>query len=131
MAPPLMYSTAPATALCRLQPGHRHRTPISVTAVALLLVSVAVAGCGGARSALAVEPPFPQQALIAELQEFQLDLGIERTGNFQRFSDAQDAIYRCYFTGQLELPASYEALQLVEPDEPVCPVDETTYDLFF
>jgi len=100
-------------------------------AVPLLLASVALAGCGGARSAPAVEPPFPRQALIDELQEFQQDLGIDRTGNFQRFSDAQDSVYRCYFTGQLELPASYDALQLIEPDEPVCPVDETTYDLFF
>lgn len=103
----------------------------SAAAVPLLLASVALAGCGGARSAPAVEPPFPRQGLITELQEFQQDLGIERTGNFQRFSDAQDSVYRCYFTGQLELPASYEALQLVEPDEPICPVDETTYDLFF
>jgi len=94
-------------------------------------VSVGVAACGSGRSAPAVEPVSPRQAIVAELQAFQEGLGIERTGNFQRFSDAQDAVYRCYFTGQLELPASYEALQLVEPDEPSCPVDETMYDLFF
>lgn len=109
----------------------RQRSAIAAPAVALLLVSAGVAACGSARSAPTVEPVPPRQAVIAELQAFQEDLGIERTGNFQRFSDAQDAVYRCYFTGQLELPASYEALQLVEPDEPVCPVDETAYDLFF
>jgi hypothetical protein len=126
-----MYSTARMTALRRFLTDHRRWAFTWVPAVALLLVSVAFAGCGGARSAPAVEPPFPRQGLITELQEFQQDLGIDRTGNFQRFSDAQDSVYRCYFTGQLELPASYEALQLVEPDEPICPVDETTYDLFF
>jgi hypothetical protein len=94
-------------------------------------VSIGVATCSSARLATAVEPASPRRTVIDELQAFQEDLGIERTGNFQRFSDAQDAVYRCYFTGQFELPASYEALRLVEPDEPTCPVDEATYDLFF
>jgi hypothetical protein len=93
--------------------------------------SATAGGCGAERSAPTVEPPFPRQAIIAELQEFQQDIGIEHTGNFRQFSDAQDAVYRCYFTGLLELPASYEALQLVESDEPSCPVDEQVHDLFF
>lgn len=126
-----MDSTERTTALRRLQLRHCQSTVTSAVVVPLLLVSVAFAGCGGARSAPAVEPPFPRQAVIGQLQEFQQDLGVERTGNFQRFSAAQDAVYRCYFTGRLELPASYDALQLVEPDDPICPVDETTYDLFF
>lgn len=108
-------------------------TPAAATALLLVCAAVgaAVAGCGAERSAPAVDPPFPRQAIIAELQEFQRSLGVERTGNFRRFSDAQDAVYRCYFTGQLELPASYEALQLVERDEPGCAVDEQEYDVFF
>lgn len=109
----------------------RPRSTIAAPAVVLLVVSVGVAACGSARSAPTAEPASPRQTVIAELQAFQEGLGIERTGNFQHFSDAQDAVYRCYFTGELELPESYEALQLVEPDEPVCPVDETTHDLFF
>ena len=104
---------------------------MSAFPAALLLVTVASAACGSARSAPTAEPVSPRQTLIADLQTFQEDLGIGRTGNFQRFSNARDAVYRCYFTGQLELPESYEALQLIEPDNPVCPVDETTYDLFF
>ena len=114
------------TAKCRRQ---QVATPAAATA--LLVVLAAAAGCASERSAPAVDPPFPRQALIAELQEFQRGLGIESTGNFRRFSDAQDAIYRCYFTGPLELPESYEALQLVESDEPSCPVDEKAYDVFF
>ena len=104
---------------------------MSAPSVALLLASVAGAACGSGRPAPTLEPASPRQAVIAELQAFGQGLGIERTGNFQRFSGARDAVYRCYFTGQLDLPASYEALQLVEPDEPTCPVDETMYDLFF
>lgn len=122
MTPTLMRTTAP----CRRQ---QVGTPAAATA--LVLVFAAVAGCGVVRSAPTVDPPFPRQAIIAELQEFQQGLGVERTGNFRRFSDARDAVYRCYFTGRLELPASYEALQLVESDEPSCPVDEKAFDVFF
>ena len=120
-------------------PCQRPQVATPAVATALLLVFAAagaavgatVAGCGAERSAPTVDPPFPRQAVIAELQEFQQGLGVERTGNFRRFSDAQDAVYRCYFTGQLELPASYAALQLVESDEPGCPADEEAYDVFF
>ncbi len=125
-----MPSTARTSVPCPRR-ERRRRTVFPTGAIALLTVSATVVGCGGARSAPTVEPPFTRQAVIAELQAFGESLGIGRTGNFQRFSDAQDAVYRCYFTGKLELPASYEALRLVEPDEPSCPVDETAYDLFF
>lgn len=125
-----MLPAARTSALC-LRPDHRQRAALSTAVLALLTVSATVAGCGGARATAALEPPFTHQAVIAELQAFGQGLGIARTGNFQRFSDARNAIYRCYFTGTLALPASYEALQLVEPDEPSCPVDETIYDLFF
>jgi hypothetical protein len=112
-------------------PRRRQQVTTPPTAAALLLVCGAVTGCAVERSAPAVDPPFPRQAIITELQEFQRSLGVERTGNFRRFSDAQNAVYRCYFTGQLELPASYEALQLVERDEPGCAVDGQAYDVFF
>ena len=116
-------------------PSQRQRVATPADYTALLMVSAAVgvtvAGCGIGRSAPSVDPPSPRQAIIAELQEFQQGLGVERTGNFRRFSDARDAVYRCYFTGRLELPASYKALQLIESDEPSCPVDEEAYDLFF
>ena len=112
-------------------PCPRRQVATPAAATVLLLVCAAIAGCGADRSAPTVAPPFPRQAIIAELQEFQQSLGVERTRNFRRFSGAQEAVYRCYFTGRLELPASYEALQLIESDEPSCPVDEKAYDLFF
>jgi hypothetical protein len=75
-------------------------------------------------------PLSPRQALIGDLQEFQQALGVERTGNFRRYAGERHAIYRCYFTGKLELPESYEGLRLVERDEPACALDESEYDVF-
>ena len=131
MTPPLMRSAFRTPAPYRQPRYRRQRSVISAPSFALLLVSIGVATCSSARLATAVEPASPRRTVIDELQAFQEDLGIERTGNFQRFSDAQDAVYRCYFTGRLELPASYDALQLVERDEPGCAVDEQAYDVFF
>jgi hypothetical protein len=96
--------------------------------LAALAIGLATTGCGLKGPAPA---PFPRQLLISEIQEFQQTLGVERTGNFRRYSGRQRAVYRCYFTGQLELPESYEALRLIESDEPSCAVDENAYDVFF
>jgi len=96
----------------------------------VLVLGAAAAGCAAGRTAPVVDPA-PRQAVIADLQAFGEDLGVERTGNFQRFSNDREAVYRCYYTGVLELPRSYEALQLLEADEPSCPIDETAYDVFF
>ncbi len=102
-----------------------------VRAVAAALLSAVTASCASGRPAPEVEPPTPRQAVIADLQAFQVDLGIERTDNFQEFSGERDAVYRCYFTGLLELPASYTDLQLIESDVPECAVDEAAFDVFF
>jgi hypothetical protein len=99
--------------------------------VTVTLLTIALAACGAERIAPTVDAPVPRQALIAELQVFQETLGIERTGNFQRFSDAQDAVYRCYYTGPLKLPPSYETLALAEGDATGCPLDEEQFDVFF
>jgi hypothetical protein len=108
--------------------ANRHHRGVSPMVGAWLLVAMMTAGCGVERSVPSVDPPHPRQAIIGALQTFQEGLGIERTGNFQRFSDA--AIHRCYFTGVLELPSSYDALRLIETSEPTCPIDERTYDVF-
>lgn len=78
-----------------------------------------------------MDPPFSRQELITELKDFQHTLGIGSTGNFRRYSDTPQALYRCYFTGKLELPESYDGLRLIESDEPSCAVDEQAYDVFF
>ena len=58
-------------------------------------------------------------------------VGVTRTGNFQRFDGTRPAVYRCYYTGLLELPASYTELRMVSPDEPACPIDDEQFDVFF
>ena len=117
--------------MCATTPCRRFRIASPAAAGLLLLAAAAATGCGAERTAPTVDPPFPRQALIEELQEFLQTLGVERTGNFQRFSDARNAVYRCYFTGLLELPSSYGALQLIESDDATCPVDEHVFDVFF
>jgi hypothetical protein len=91
---------------------------------------LASAACGAGRAAPEL-PPSPREAVIADLQDFQSGLGVARTGNFQRFDGTRPAVYRCYYTGLLELPASYTELGLLSPDEPACPIDETEFDVFF
>jgi hypothetical protein len=68
---------------------------------------------------------------IRGVQEVQRDLGFDPTGNFRRQAPETRAIYRCYYTGKLELPESYDKLHLRETTTPGCPVDETQYDVFY
>jgi hypothetical protein len=95
----------------------------------VVLMSGAI-GCGARRPAPPGEP-FAHQEVIDELQEFARGLGIASTGNFQRYAGAPRALFRCYFTGTLELPASYEQLKMVETAEPACAVDDRMFDVFF
>jgi predicted aminopeptidase len=67
---------------------------------------------------------------IAELKEFQKTLGWEPPRSFARVASKR-AYYRCYYTGKLELPSSYEELKLREGDEAGCKLDENKYDVFF
>ena len=96
----------------------------------MVALGLAASACGAGRAAPEL-PPSPREAVIADLQDFQSGLGVARTGNFQRFDGTRPAVYRCYYTGLLELPASYTELGLLSPDEPACPIDETEFDVFF
>jgi len=103
------------------------RARVMATAVALALL---VTACGAGRTA-PERPPSPREAVIADIQDFQQGLGVARTGNFQRFDGTRPAVYRCYYTGLLELPASYTELRVISPDGPACPIDEQQFDVFF
>lgn len=101
------------------------------SAAAALLILVA-SGCSWKRSAAALPlAAFPRQALIAEIKDFQRTLGFQDRGNFLRYAETSQALYRCYYTGKLELPASYEDLRLTEGDGAGCSLDEEKYDVFF
>jgi len=68
--------------------------------------------------------------VIPEIKELQRKLGFDHTRNFEHRSDHQRAFYRCYYTGKLELPASYDGLRLKQGTEG-CSVDESKYDVFY
>lgn len=81
-----------------------------------------------AAAACSVKKP---TSIVNEIKAFEETLGVQATKNFLRYSESPRAIYRCYYTGKLELPVSYRALQLIESRENRCVVDEQEYDLFF
>ena len=98
----------------------------------ILLLAAVAAGCGARRAAVtAPSAPFPRQEIIAEIKDFQKTLGFEEQQNFLHYSDEQRALYRCYYTGKLELPDSYDRLRLVDGDVAGCSLDEARYDVFF
>lgn len=81
-------------------------------------------------AASGAEPRSPQE-IINGLKEFQRSLGIPETGNFQGRSEAREAHFRCYYTGKLELPQSYNDLRFKDGTASGCALDEEKYDVFF
>jgi len=75
--------------------------------------------------------PFANRQIVEELKALQKALGFEDTKNFVRLAERPTAIYRCYFTGKLELPDSYRQLRFVEGGVSGCAMDEQKYDVFF
>ena len=69
--------------------------------------------------------------LIGAIRRLEKKLGFHRTRNFRKRSDKIGAFYRCYYTGKLELPDSYEGLQLKPGTKNGCTVDDRKYDVFF
>lgn len=67
---------------------------------------------------------------ISDLKDFQRVLGWEPPASFTR-ATGRAAYYRCYYTGKLELPSSYDELGLREGSEAGCQLDESKYDVFF
>lgn len=57
--------------------------------------------------------------------------GIGPTGNFARADERVAAYYRCYYTGKLELPFSYDKLKLRKGTKDGCRLDEKKFDIFF
>jgi hypothetical protein len=69
--------------------------------------------------------------LISAVKRLERKLGFRRTNNFRKESAEPSVDYRCYYTGKLELPDSYEKLQLVQGTKAGCTVDKQKYDVFF
>jgi hypothetical protein len=75
--------------------------------------------------------PSPSQAVVADMKAFEQTFGVEATNNFLQYSASRRAVYRCYFTGKLELPGSYRDLHLAPGSDAGCSVDTDRYDVFF
>jgi len=107
----------------------RSRTSISAASVLVLLTASGCASTGSA--ALASAPPgaAPARQIIAALKAYELRVGFAPTGNFAR-STATPFPGRCYYTGKLELPASYRELRLRAAVDGRCDLDESEYDVF-
>ena len=97
----------------------------------MLFLVAAAAGCIMNRVTAIGSPSFPRQELIAEIKDFQKTLGFDAQRNFLSYSQTQKAIYRCYYTGKLDLPGSYEQLRLAQGSVAGCSLDEDQYDVFF
>lgn len=69
--------------------------------------------------------------LVSAIKRLEKTLGFGRTKNFTKESKRVAAAYRCYYTGKLELPESYEGLDLRQGTKAGCPVDARKYDVFF
>jgi len=96
---------------------------------ALLILIACATACSLKKPPAAA--PFANQQIVAEMKDLQKALGFEDTKNFVRLAEQPTAIYRCYFTGKLELPDSYRQLRFVQGDASGCAVDEQKYDVFF
>jgi hypothetical protein len=103
-------------------------------AVALLVcAALAAAACGastrqGPAPVAAAGRPSARE-IIAGVKAYEARVGFAPTGNF---AAATTEAYpgRCYYTGTLELPDSYQGLHLVPAVDGRCPLDESQFDVF-
>ncbi|PWU05117.1 MAG: hypothetical protein C5B51_15360 [Terriglobia bacterium] len=68
---------------------------------------------------------------IRQLKDVEQSAGFRPTRNFVRTDPRVTAYYRCYYTGKLELPESYDDLKLRQGTSNGCVLDERKYDVFF
>jgi hypothetical protein len=109
--------------------------PDAKSAPRLLLLTLAVVALLANR-ATASDPALAsgttsRKDLVSAVKRLEKKLGFRRTKNFHKESAEPAVAYRCYYTGKLELPDSYDKLQLLQGTKAGCPLDTTKYDVFF
>ncbi|HEV2493256.1 MAG TPA: hypothetical protein VG204_09320 [Terriglobia bacterium] len=112
-------------------PKRRWNEGLGSAPVKALLAIVLVTACGGYDPHAQDASPPSRPALIHAIKKLERSLGFRRTGNFKTHSETIAAYYRCYYTGKLDLPESYEGLELRQGTKDGCPVDPAQYDVFF
>jgi len=98
---------------------------------AAFLVVLALTSSFADNKASATNSSTPPEELIGAVKNVERTLGFQPTANFLTNSDSITAYYRCYYTGKLELPESYEGLQLEDGTKDGCAVNPEKYDVFF
>jgi len=68
---------------------------------------------------------------IPKLKSAEQSAGFKPTGNFSRTDPKITAYYRCYYTGKLELPESYDDLKMRQGAKDGCKLNDKKYDVFF
>ena len=96
----------------------------------LLLIFISIS-CAVRKSISSSPASFPRQEIITELKALEEKLGFAEATSFSKSTSKVEAYHRCYYTGKLNLPDSYEGLRLVDGEEDGCSVDEDKYDVFF
>jgi hypothetical protein len=102
-----------------------------VGAIAGMALTVLPCGFTVADQATSPDIGIARQPLIRAIKGLEKRLGFRTTHNFSHRSHKIAAYYRCYYTGKLELPESYEGLGLTEGSRNGCPVNTQQYDVFF
>ena len=98
----------------------------------LTIVLVALLACPVAATDTPQNPSAADRKdLVSAVKRLEKKLGFRRTKNFHKESAESAVAYRCYYTGKLELPDSYEKLQLLQGTKAGCPLDRQKYDVFF
>jgi hypothetical protein len=103
-----------------------------VAGCVLIVTALSVVWIGMAEMGLTASPGGPTlRDLIGALKRREKTLGFRNTKNFRSHSSQSAADYRCYYTGKLELPESYEGLKLRTGTKDGCSLDPAQFDVFF
>ncbi len=119
--------TLPAQKQCTRRAFLRMERPLPSTLVLVALL----AGPAAASDTPQNPNPADRKDLVVAVKRLEKKLGFRRTGNFHTETAESAVAYRCYYTGKLELPDSYEKLQLLQGTKDGCPLDTEKYDVFF
>jgi hypothetical protein len=97
----------------------------------VIVLGLAARGLTAATETTSPPTSTTPQDLVGVLKRLEKTLGFRKTENFSHPSDQTVADYRCYYTGKLELPESYEGLKLVTGTKDGCTLDTGKFDVFF
>jgi hypothetical protein len=114
--------------------GRGRRVSVAVLAVLPLAVAALVTVACAATTTHRPGPPASSAGLtareiIASLKAYEARVGFAPTGNFTA-ATADAFPGRCYYTGTLELPESYQGLQVIPAVNGGCPLDDSQFDVF-